>query len=165
MAFDRRPGCCQKLWNNPVMRRPSFLKFLLNRWCDYAAKAKRLRQTLEYRKIDGEEKCGYLYKLQPKRDYFCMDVGYSRKCADRLQPKRNSLCMDVGYSRKCADRLQLKRNSLCMDVGYSRKCADRLQPKRNSLCMDVGYSRKCADRLQLKRNSLCMDVGYSQKCI
>ena len=145
-----------ELWTR-VMRRPSFRKFLLNRWSDFCILSEKTPSNFRISKNRWKEKWGYLYKLQPKRDYFCMDVGQNQKCSDRLQPKRNSLFMDVGYSQKCADRLQPKRNSLFMDVGYSQKCSNKLQPKRDYFCTDVGHRQKCVNRPHPTRNTHSKD--------
>ena len=95
MAFDQGPGCCQKQRNwTRVMRRPSFRKFLLNRWSDFCILSEKTPSNFRISKNRWKEKWGYLYKLQPKRDYFCTDVGHRQKCVNRPHPTRNTHSKD-----------------------------------------------------------------------
>ena len=94
LALDQGPGCCQKLWDDRMMRRPSFRKFLLNRWSDFCILSEKTPSNFRISKNRWKEKWGYLYKLQPKRDYFCTDVGHRQKCVNRPHPTRNTHSKD-----------------------------------------------------------------------
>ena len=104
LALDQGPGCCQKQWNwTRVMRRPSFRKFLLNRWSDFCILSEKTPSNFRISKNRWKEKWGYLYKLQPKRDYFCTDVGHRQKCVNRPHPTRNTHSKDGDkqYKQSC----------------------------------------------------------------